>query len=71
MQLCGKRQDIKSGICTGGTKQYHRCDVKSTNQEIYPDRSFHGFLLSLQELAKYYVKMGRKFFLPHSAFPVI
>lgn len=31
MQLCRMRQDIKSGIGTGGTKQYHRCDVQGTN----------------------------------------
>lgn len=52
MQLCGTRQNIKSGIGTGGTKKYHSCDVKSTNQRMYPDKSFHGFPPSLQELAK-------------------
>lgn len=35
MQLCGMRQDIKSGIDAGGTKQYHRCDVKSTNRGMF------------------------------------
>jgi hypothetical protein len=52
MQLRGMRQDIKSGMGTGRTKQYHRCDVKSTNRGMYPDKSFHDFPLSLQELAK-------------------
>jgi len=44
MQLYGKRQDIKSGIGTGGTTQYHRCEVKSTKQGMYPDKSFMVFL---------------------------
>jgi len=52
MQLRGMGQDIKSGIGTGGTKQNHRCDVKSNNRGMYPDKSFHGFPPSLQELAK-------------------
>jgi len=52
MQLRGMGQNIKSGIGTGGTKQYHRCDVKSNNRGTYPDKSFHGFPPSLQELAK-------------------
>jgi hypothetical protein len=64
MPLCGMRQDMKSGIGTGGTKQYHRCDVKSTNWGMYPDKSFHGFPPSLQELAKQYLKTGHKYFLP-------